>query len=372
MQPEILPETPPRQVMDSGMFQPQPSPRSGLRLGERYEIVGLLGRGATSDVYLAQDTLTGESVMVKWLTTQAARDPQLRQRFVLSARAIMAVDHPAVVRVHAVDEALGAPPYLVMEALLGEPLSDYLDRQGSMPQELVVRLARQVASGLAAAHGMGIIHRDIKPGNLYLLGPLGAPEGVKIIDFGLAKDFHHQGTGPSSTNLVLGTAQYMAPEQVLADPVDARTDIYALGVVLFRMLTGQLPFDLDPGPDLFSHQVFSPAPPPSWLVENLDPWLEQLVLRCMRKHPENRYPSLEALLGDLDLLLGLDPAAGRVIPVPPLERNPDVYKPRNLKGRGLAESLAAYFGTEPPPPSSVIEPAPVSLPEEDLEFESLR
>jgi serine/threonine-protein kinase len=306
------------------------------------------GKGGTAEVYLATDEQSDSQVMIKWLTPRAATDFQLRERFVLSARITMDVEHPSVLRVFGIEQPADAPPYLVMEALLGEPLSDYLGTSGSMPQPLLLRLARDVASGLVAAHARGIVHRDIKPGNLFLVGPKGAPDSIKIIDFGLAKDLHDPEAGPSSTNLVLGTAQYMAPEQVLADPIDARTDVYAFGVLLFRSLTGQLPFDLDPGADLFSHQIFSPAPPPSWLVEAVDPRLEQLILRCMRKHPENRYQSMQAVLMDLEMIADSSPAAN--FSVPPLARDPDVYRPRNQKGRDAAEALAGYFGTEPPPP----------------------
>lgn len=337
-----------------GRFALEPTPKVGTRLGDRYVIAGLFGTGSSSDVYLATDEQTGAEVMVKWLTPHAARDHQLRERFVLSARVTMAVDHPAVLRVHGVEEPSDAPPYLVMEALVGEALADYLSRETSMPEALVLAMARQVAAGLAAAHRVGIIHRDIKPGNLFLVGPPGAPVATKIIDFGLAKDTRddrdEDDVGPSSTNLILGTAQYMAPEQVLADPIDGRTDIYGFGAVLFRALTGQLPFDLDPGADLFSHQVFSPTPPPSWLLENVDPRLEQLVLRSMRKHPENRYPSMDAIIAELDEIASSygHPPAGYA--APPLVRDPDVYKPRNPKGRDTAEALAVYFGTSPPPP----------------------
>lgn len=336
----------------SGTFALQPSPKVGVRLGDRYVIAGLFASGASSDVYVATDERTGAEVMVKWLMPHAARDHQLRERFVLSAQVTMAVDHPAVLRVYGVEEPADAPPYLVMDALLGESLADYLERQGAMPEPRVLAMAREVAAGLAAAHHTGIIHRDVKPGNLFLVGPIGAPVATRIIDFGLAKDTRDddEDVGPSSTNLILGTAQYMAPEQVLADPIDGRTDVYGLGAVLFRALTGQLPFDLDPGADLFSHQLFSPAPPPSWLLENVDPRLEQLVLRAMRKHPDNRYPSMDALLVDLDAIAGSYGQPPATVSAPPLARDPDVYKPKNPKGRDTAEALAVYFGTSPPPP----------------------
>lgn len=332
-------------------FRVEPTDNDGARLGDRYRIVGLLGLGATAEVYLAEDEETRTPVVVKWLMRHAARDPQVRERFVLGARATMAVPHPAIAAVLAVEERPGELPFVVMEALLGEPLSDYLDREGPLPEALVLPLARQVAEGLAAAHAVGIIHRDLKPGNLFLVDEGGALS-AKIIDFGFAKDTRDPDAGPASTNLVVGTAQYMAPEQVLADPVDARTDVYGFGVVLFRMLTGHLPFDVDPGVDLFSHQIFSPAPPPSWLVDDLDPALETLVLRCMRKHPANRYHSLQTILEDLDRI-----AARCEISALPLLRDPDVYRPKNVTGREAAEVLAVRFGTEaPPPPTTRFDP----------------
>jgi serine/threonine protein kinase len=308
-----------------------------------------MGQGGTSNVYLAEDGRTGGPVIVKWLRADVAAIPGMCVRFLLGAHATMAVDHPAIVRVLGVEQPADAPPYLVMEALPGEPLSEYLDRDGPMSDELVLRLARPVAAGLEAAHRAGIIHRDIKPGNLFLFGPKGAPRGIKIIDFGLARDTRVEAARKASGNVVLGTLQYMAPEQLLADSVDARTDVYALGVVLFRMLTGELPFDLDPGADLLGHQLFSPAPPPSWLVEGIDWRLDQLVLRCLHKHPENRFPSMAALLEELETIAGEPPPRGRAGPAP-LLRHPDVYKPHNHLGRDVAEILALHVGADPPPP----------------------
>jgi serine/threonine protein kinase len=342
-------------------FRPEPSEKDGLLLGERYRIVGLLGVGATAEVYLAEDEKHRELVVVKWLRQHAARNYQVRQRFVLGARAAMTVAHPNVRRVISIEDSSGELPYVVMEALRGEPLADYLEQRGPMARPLALAMARGVASGLAAAHAVGIVHRDMKPGNLFLVGEPGAPVSAKVIDFGFAKDTRGDpDSGPSSTNLVLGTAQYMAPEQVLADPVDARTDVYGFGVVLFRLITGHLPFDLEAGVDLFSHQLFSPTPPPSWLADDLEPDLEQVILRCVRKHPDNRYHSMQTVVEELDRI-----AAGRPIIPLPLTREPDVYKPRNESGREAAEALAVHFKTEPPPPPTVrFDPESVDLPRE--------
>ena len=326
-------------------FQYVASEKDGQRLEARYRILGLLGTGSTADVYLAFDELEQVPVVVKWLIESAAQNRQIRARFLLGAASAQSVRHPAVRRVLSIDASSTDPPYVVMEALPGESLDDYLEQSGPLPQALVLELARPIAEGLAAAHAAGIVHRDLKPGNLFLVRAPGAKPTVKLIDFGFAKDTRADpDAGPSSVNLVLGTAQYMAPEQVLAEPVDPRTDIYGFGMVLFRLLTGHLPFDLEQGVDLFSHQLYSPTPPPSWLVDGLDAGLEQIVLRCTRKHPANRYQSIQAVLSDLARV-----AESAEISELPLVRMPDLFRPRNTSGLEAAEALAAHFKTEPPP-----------------------
>ena len=179
-------------------------------------------------------------------------------------------------------------PYLVTEALRGESLHDYLKREHAMPTDVALAMIRHAARGLIAAHLGGIIHRDVKPGNLFLLGPLGNPYGLKLIDFGLAKGAASRRI--SAHDLVLGTMEYMAPELIVSDPTDARTDVYGLGVVMFRVLTGDLPFDAETDFEMLAHQMFSPAPPASWLNEQIDPRIELVMMRAMRKRPENRYP----------------------------------------------------------------------------------
>jgi len=333
------------------VYRIQRSPRDGTWLNARYEILGLLARGGTSDVYLAREYRTGEHVVVKWLSEQANRDRQHRQRFLLGARATMAVNHPAIAQVLYVGELGVQPPYLVMQALKGESLAEYLERRETPDYAFVRMLMHDVASGLAAAHEAGIVHRDIKPGNLFLVGPIGEPTEIKILDFGLSKDLSEESNGPASRNLVLGTAQYMAPEQVLADPVDERADIYAFGVVLFRVLTGQLPFDLDPSMELFGHQLFSPAPPLSWLNDDIDPRLEKLVLRCLQKNPDNRYPSMQHLLEDLARISTNGPDLDWETTPISCTAKPDFYRPRNPRGLEVAQTLADCLGVDEPTPA---------------------
>lgn len=316
-------------AVDPRLFGAKPTRRAGQLLSGRYRLLGQLGSGGTASVYLAHDGQTGQCVVVKQLAEQNGNNDALRQRFLAEAEALWKIRHPGIVRVldfGASDD--GQLPYLVMEALVGETLASLLKRRNRLPTELARRIARDTANGLAAAHRAGLVHRDIKPDNLFLLGPQGDPFGVKIIDFGMAK--LPDASEPSGDHTVLGTIEYMAPEQVLADPVDARADIYGFGIVMFRLFTGHLPFEAPEGLDLLSHQVFSPVPAPSWAHPGIDDDLDAIVTRATRKHPDNRYPAMELMIGDLE---------GSATHELPLVVDPDVYTPQNDQGREVAELL---------------------------------
>ncbi len=350
---QFVPQT--RRTFSYEGFRIRSSEHDGETVGNRYTLAGLLDQGGMCDIFLARDNALERLVALKRLRPHLGSAADMHAHLVAEARASMAVHHPGVIHVHAVESPEGGEPFIIMEALQGESLSEYLRREPLMPQERALRLGRQLASALAAAHRAGIVHRDVKPGNLFLVGGSSAPEQVKLIDFGLALDSSRPGGCRTGRSFVVGTAQYMAPEQVLADPIDARTDVYAFGVVLFRCVTGHLPFDLDPGTDLLGHQIFSPAPPPSWLREGLDPRLEELILRCMRKHPANRYQSMEAVLGDLEIVAAsLGSSRGAPISRLRQERLPDVYSPKHPRGRDAADYLAQEFGTAPSPSASVL------------------
>jgi len=318
----IAPETEPKS---------SPRPRAPLLAG-RYSITRYFDRGGTSKVYLGRDEISGTDVVIKILTDKAARCSVLRGHFLVGSRAALSVNHPNVVKVLAVREPDPGTPYLVMEVLRGELMADVLGRKPQLPPRAVLSLAEQVANGLSALHAAGIVHCDIKPDNLFLCEAPGTAKIVKILDFGLAEVEGHERFGDPQA--VRGTAQFMAPEQVLGDDIDPRADVYALGVVMFRMLTGQLPFDLKLSATLLRHQLFSPTPPPSWLCEDLDPAIDRIVQKAMSKNPDNRYGSALEMSDDLERAL-----TGRVVLAQPNPAN-DVYVPRSKQ----AENAAVVLG----------------------------
>jgi eukaryotic-like serine/threonine-protein kinase len=320
-----------------GALATQETELMGLVVGERYRIRGYVNSGATARVYLAEDLRSHEPVVVKLFAPPAARAEEIRSRFAGEAQMAMSLSHPNVVKFLDAGELPDGRPYLVLEALHGETLGDFLRRQGPMPVDTALRLVRHAAAGLAAAHRAGIVHRDVKPDNLFLLGPLGEPYGLKVIDFGMAKS----ASGSTQTKgLLLGTVQYMAPEQIVADEVDARTDVYGLGVVMFRMFTGHLPYETELHTDLLAHQLFSPIPPPSWLSDTIDPRIEAVIVTAMRKHPANRYESMERLLEDIDRLLRV--RTGEPTPRS-MTRIPDVYEAVSVLAREASELLETKF-----------------------------
>ncbi len=325
-------------------FAARATQHTGAVLDGRWRIHGFVNRGATARVYLAEDLREHDVVAVKMFAPYgqelAGADPRkiavIRERFLDEAWALSRIVHPYVVRILDIGERAGAP-FLIMEALEGETLGARLDREGRLDAPTALRIAREIAAGLAAAHDAGVIHRDVKPDNVFLVGK-GAT--VKVIDFGMAKLL---GSGVDvEEELVMGTAQYMAPEQIVRERVDGRTDVYAFGVMLFKMLTGHLPFDVDGGLhlDVLGHQLFSPTPPPSWLDDQLDPAIERVILSAMRKSPDNRYPSMKALADDLLA----ERAAGW-----PIASARDVYEPSTPDGRAAVRMMLRKFSLPPSP-----------------------
>jgi len=312
---------------------------------ERYQVMGLLGRGGMAEVLHCRDMQTEQRVALKILALNFRSSEGHRTRLRREAEIAAAISHPNVVEILRIGETPGGDPYLVMELLIGETLRDVVDREGALTAERALPFIRQAAAGLAAMHAKGIIHRDVKPNNLFMCGPVGSPTHLKVFDFGFAR----VQTRKRSQGQVLGTLEYMAPEQVVSDSTDARADVYSLGVVMYLALTRELPFDLASAKDMLAHQLISAAPPPSWLIPGFDPRLETVILSAIRKHPDNRYSTMEALLADIDSLL-----SGSSVNGAPLVKEPDVYEPQSELGQRALRILQRrqepdYNSTAPPP-----------------------
>jgi tRNA A-37 threonylcarbamoyl transferase component Bud32 len=203
-----------------------------------YEILGLIGSGAMGRVYLARDAQLDRHVAIKVMKPAQARDPAARRRFVRESQTAAAVEHPHVMTIHQVGEDRGLP-FIVMQHLEGSTLAEYGKSQGRLPLREVVRIGREVAEGLAAAHRRGLVHRDIKPDNIFLEGDA---RSVRIIDFGLTRDVSGDHANVTVDGALVGTPAYMPPERIGAHDLDAKSDLFGLGVVLYELLAGQLPF----------------------------------------------------------------------------------------------------------------------------------
>ncbi|MGA7078422.1 MAG: protein kinase [Terriglobales bacterium] len=279
---------------------------SGTKLGP-YEIQSPLGAGGMGEVYRARDSRLGRDVAIKVLPEAFARDAERLRRFETEARAIAALNHPNILSIHDIGTYEGAP-YLVSECLEGQSLRVELSG-GALPLRRAVDYAIQVAHGLAAAHDKGIIHRDLKPENVF-----GTSEGrVKILDFGLAKlarpetssdDGATMGDVPTSAGTVLGTVGYMAPEQVRCAPADARSDIFALGTILYEMLFGQRAFRCDTSAETMTAILKEDPPELTLTGKPVSPALERIVRRCLEKNPLQRFQSARDLAFNLEGLSG--------------------------------------------------------------------
>lgn len=268
----------------------------GLVLGGRYAVEAEVGRGGMGVVYRARDKELGETVALKVIAPHLASDPQVAERFRREVGASRKVTHPNVVRLFDLGQADGHLFYS-MEWFDGQSLEERLHRAPQLPLSEARRIFLAVCDGLAAAHQVGVVHRDLKPGNI-LVGDEGA---VKLIDFGLASAAGS--VGLTATGLLVGTPAYMAPEQVRGGTQDERTDIYALGVVLYRALTGALPFDgKNPIAMGFAHVSETPKPP-RVLRPELPAEAEAVILRAMAKEPRERYPRARDLRAALEAAL---------------------------------------------------------------------
>jgi serine/threonine-protein kinase len=294
----------------------------------RYEVEAELGHGAMGSVYKARDPMMDRAIAIKTILASALAGPQsgeYRERFLREARAAGRIAHPGIVAVYDVGEHDGTP-YLVMEYVPGRTLASALDAGERFPFERIYELGQQMAEALGFAHAHGVIHRDIKPANILLHTPPGqAVERAKIADFGVAR---LSGTQMTQTGQLLGTPSFMPPEQFTGAPIDGRSDIFSLGVILYQMVTGDKPF---PGDTLtaVSYKVVHTEPvPPRRINPAVPADLERVVMRCLEKDPAKRYPTGEALASDFaSLRAGLPPP-------------------------GVATTVMSRPAAAPPPPAS--------------------
>jgi hypothetical protein len=282
--------------------------QTGARLGP-YEIVSRIGAGGMGDVYRARDSRLGRDVALKILPTSFSSDRDRLRRFEQEAKAAGLLNHPNLTAVYDVGTHDGSP-YIVSELLEGETLRSRLSA-GAMPSRRATELALQAARGLAAAHDKGIIHRDLKPENIFV-----TKDGrVKILDFGLAKLIRPEPTGSAATEpgVVLGTFGYMSPEQVRGRPADARSDVFALGAILYEMLSGQRAFRGDSAASTMSAILIREPAELSTTNRKINPGLERIVRHCLEKNPEERFHSSHDLAFDLEALTGLSAPAATAI-----------------------------------------------------------
>jgi len=302
----------------------------GDSVAGRYLLLQPLGKGSASRVFLARDGRTNAQVAVKVLPPYGASPLSTRERFDAEVAVGCGVAHANVARIIDAGMTAWGEPFMVTEALVGETLGDRLADQPRLAPEYACAIARDAARGLAAIHRAGYVHRDVKPDNLFLCDQDRHGVTIKVIDFGFCTEA--QRANDEGRN-VLGTLEYIAPEQAVAEAIDVRSDVYSLGVVLFRCITGELPFDAS-ARRFVAHQLVSHMPPPSWLVDDLESWVDPVVLAATRKHPDNRYASMAELLDDLDAALAGTPVSGARVRV-----EPDEYRPKSEKGRAAVETL---------------------------------
>jgi serine/threonine-protein kinase len=281
---EELPTAPPVGVAAA------PDPLMGTQFGS-FRLVRRLGRGGMGSVYLGEHVTIGSKVAVKVLHEHLCAHPELIQRFHAEARAVNLIGHENIVNIFDLDPS-PPRPYLIMEYLEGSPLSA---RVGApVPSEVWVPLLAQVCEALHAAHQRGIIHRDLKPDNVFLVKRDRGPDFVKVLDFGIAKLTDRVGPVTSS-GVIIGTPEYMAPEQATGEPVDGRADLYAVGIIAYQLATGRLPFGAESTAALLVAHTSQPPPSPRGLCPRVSEPLERVILRALAKSPADRYDNARAL-----------------------------------------------------------------------------
>ncbi|MEV7580012.1 protein kinase [Streptomyces erythrochromogenes] len=328
----------------------------GSLAGGRYQLRDLLGAGGMASVYLAYDSALDRQVAIKTLHSDLGREQSFRERFRREAQAVAKLSHTNIVSVFDTGEGEvtfggdrsgdgAVMPYIVMEYVEGKPLGSVLEadirQYGAMPADKALKVTADVLAALETSHEMGLVHRDIKPGNV-MVNKRGV---VKVMDFGIARAMQSGVTSMTQTGMVVGTPQYLSPEQALGRGVDARSDLYSVGIMLFQLLTGRIPFDADsPLAIAYAHVQEEPVAPSS-INRSVTPAMDALVARALKKNPNERFPTAAAMGDEVARVLGSGQTGAPVI----------------VQGQGPLSSGAGVSSAVFPPVESGFQAPPQSV-----------
>ena len=333
---------------------PFPDRLIGHLLEGKYQILAKLGQGGMGTVYRARRVHIGDEVAVKVLLQEFVKDASALERFRREARASAMLHHPNIVTIHDYGEAGedSAPAFIVMELVAGMPLSDIIEREGSLAPQRAVALMKSICAGVGAAHRSEIVHRDIKPDNIIVQPPQmdGESETVKVLDFGIAKLRDVAGSAAlTQTGMVIGTPYYMSPEQCKAAPLDARSDVYSLGAMMYEMLAGNPPFEAETLTGIVAKHL-TESPPPM-RREFVPPAIEAVIMRALSKDPQARPSDALEFARELMDAFALPQQTSRRAPAPTREAapqppvyTPPVYSPPPAKSRkGMIAGIVIAF-----------------------------
>ena len=303
----------------------------GVIIGERYEVVSRIGSGGMADVYKAKDHKLNRFVAMKVLKPEFSADTNFIRKFQREAQAAAGLAHPNVVNVFDVGEDHGVN-YIVMELVEGITLKEYISKKGKLTVKEATSIAIQVSMGLEAAHNRNIVHRDIKPQNIII-----STDGkVKVTDFGIAR----VATSNTISTNAMGSVHYSSPEQVRGGYSDFKSDIYSLGITMYEMVTGRVPFDGDTTVAIAIKHLQDEMAPPSKYVPDLPHSLEEIILKCTQKSPDRRYSTLAELINDLKHSL-IDPD-GNFVNISPLSNHAQTVMITPEEMREIQESTGRY------------------------------
>ena len=282
-------------------------------VGGRYELGDLIGYGGMAEVHRGRDVRLGRDVAIKVLRADLARDPSFLNRFRREAQSAAGLNHPSIVSVYDTGEDVGAEgttqPYIVMEYVEGRTLRDILKTEGRLPPRRAMEIVADVSAALDFSHRAGLVHRDVKPANV-MITHSGA---VKVMDFGIARAVADNSATVTQTANVIGTAQYLSPEQARGESVDARSDVYSTGCLLYELVTGVPPFQGDsPVAVAYQHVRENPSMPSS-RVPGLPRALDSIVMKALAKNPQNRYQSAGEMRSDLQRALANQPVSAESV-----------------------------------------------------------